>query len=317
MKNLFYSALAVAAVLCGCQANAPLEVNTPSMKKMTLTATIPSSDTKVIYEEEFTDAGLALKACWSGEDAISVVYYNEYGDVLDIVDFTIESGYGSSVGTFVGYSDCAVGAVACVAVYPKINTDSFNDFETIEVEESQGLTFYRDDFLSAYGPEPSEMERLAKAVPYMGMVKSAEGSLETVLNPVFSLLKVSIQIPEEYRELVKGEDVTLAHLDDDMMPASLFSVASYYVVEEEWEYESTSVPLNLHFETDCAHAVNEYGEFEAYYMLLPQNFKAGHTLRVNLGSTPTGNLYAERTLSSDTFLSAGKLYTLTGPAQFD
>ena len=65
MKKIIIPLLAAVAVLSGCSAIDSQEAKVPSGKKMTLTASIPSSDTKVVYSENMTRAGLELKATWS------------------------------------------------------------------------------------------------------------------------------------------------------------------------------------------------------------------------------------------------------------
>lgn len=330
MKKVFLPLLAAAAVLCGCQANESLDVKTPSGKKMTLTASIPSSQTKVVYSEEMTNAGLSLKATWSDKDTISVVLFESDGSLMSVEDFVCEGAAGQTKAVFTGtfsYEDPAY----AIAVYPRLEYDDdyecyINKAETVFAGDG-GFSLYCWDEISE---EPSEMERLAQAAVILGKVNMVDDdySLVVELQHQFSLLKVNIQLPEVYAGMhINDYEVSLytySEAENDYVESEIFSWAEYiprmdktFFYSDDNYPESTILHYNMN-DQDCSHVVDENGVLSAYIMVFPTQLNKDDMFYISVElEKAEGQVFGDMAeclagpVGRDTMLEAGKLYTIS------
>ena len=323
MKKIIIPLLAAVAVLSGCSAIDSQETKVPSGKKMTLTASIPSSDTKVVYSENMTSAGLELKATWSDRDTISVVTLGTDLTVIAIDDFVCEGAEGSTKAVFTGVVSADPDEIVTLtAVYPRMDpSTASNAYETVMTVFDNGyLYLYSSDGI--YEEEPSEMERLAKAAVLIGKVESTDDDqLSVSLQHQNTLVKCEIEVGKEYAGMsLNKASMYLTNSQLDQLDAMTYAYYDLYTGEINYEhfYDNPGLaPLHYTETTDCSHVVDEDGILTCYLMLFPTEMMGGGYLYnmfylIDEEEEEMVVMEGLNAIGKDITLEAGKVYTVSG-----
>lgn len=319
MKKALFSVLAFAALLCSCQNNS-LDVNAPAGRKVTITATIPSSDTKVTYTENMTDAGLALKAAWSENDVISVIAFDSNNDILSVDNLTCEGAAGKTSAVFTGeLSDEASDAAVLIAVYPEIHDWTVSDNHTVALEGSVGIYFSVCDNPS---DDTNDLERIAKSAAMMGKVSATDSDeFNVTLEHQHALIRFDLKFSDDISDpdTYIGQpctEILLVHLEPSFNEIPMPYIMKYNPISDEKSYSAAAI-LTLHADgADCKHAIKEDGTLSFYQLVFPQELKEGEIFWVECKSDNGNQKYNVVSLiniGSDVTLEAGKVYTVSGP----